>query len=447
MFRVFNCLTEEYDWRLVVLAGLACLLTSLVVVSLYRRSHARPASVRARHAWIPLVAGVATGCGIWATYFIAIAACGPTVTASARWTAVSLVITAIVAVAGLFAAVAKLARWARAQRLSTDSREQLRQQNVRLDTALNNMTQGLCMFNADEEIVVFNRRFLEMYKLSPQVVKPGCKLRDLIQHRLEVGLLDADADEHYSRIMADIRQGKTTTWVVKTTDGRLVQTFDQPMPGGGWVTTHEDITERRHAEDQVREQKLQMDAALENMTQGLVMFDGDGRIILWNRHYLDLYNLPPEVMKPGLTLQDLLRLRKATGTFMRDPEIYVAELRAALLAGKRVTITPQLGDGRTMCIENRPMAGGGWVSTHEDITERRQAEQQLREQKQQLDTGAEQHVARSQHVRCVRPPRCVQRALSADVRSLTRDRAAGLHRRRSGPGSHRQRHILRGGQS
>ena len=50
------------------------------------------------------------------------------------------------------------------------------------------------MFNAAEEIVVFNRRFLEMYKLSPQVVKPGCKFRDLIQHRKEVGLLDAEPE-------------------------------------------------------------------------------------------------------------------------------------------------------------------------------------------------------------------------------------------------------------
>ena len=48
-------------------------------------------------------------------------------------------------------------------------------------------------------------------------------------------------------------------------------------------------------------------------------------------------------MKPGLTLQELLALRKATGTFMLDPEVYVAELKAALLAGKPVTLTPELG--------------------------------------------------------------------------------------------------------
>ena len=70
-------------------------------------------------------------------------------------------------------------------------------------------------------------------------------------------------------IIDDIRQGKTTSWAGQDHRGRLVQAFNQPMPGGGWVTTHEDVTERRHAEDQVREQKLQMDAALDNIEPGL----------------------------------------------------------------------------------------------------------------------------------------------------------------------------------
>ena len=101
MFRVFSCLMEEHDWRLAVLAGLVCLLASLVAASLYHRSRAPPAGLRAHH-------GVATGCGIWATYFIATAACEPTVAANGAWTAVSLMIATIVAVAAL-------ARWARAR--------------------------------------------------------------------------------------------------------------------------------------------------------------------------------------------------------------------------------------------------------------------------------------------------------------------------------------------
>ena len=154
------------------------------------------------------------------------------------------------------------------------------------------------MFNADEEIVVFNRRFLEMYKLSPQVVRPGCKLRDLIQHRKEVGLLDADPETYYRGIIDDIRQGKTTTAWSKTTAGRIIQAFNQPMPGGGWVTTHEDVTERRHAEEQVREQKLQLDTALNNMSQGLNMFDALGRLVVCNERYLQMYGLSPDVVKP-----------------------------------------------------------------------------------------------------------------------------------------------------
>ena len=77
MFRVFSCLTGEHDWRLVVLAGLVCLLASLVAVSLFHRARAGRES-RSRHAWL-LLAGAATGCGIWATHFIAMLAYQPSV--------------------------------------------------------------------------------------------------------------------------------------------------------------------------------------------------------------------------------------------------------------------------------------------------------------------------------------------------------------------------------
>ena len=243
------------------------------------------------------------------------------------------------------------------------------------------------MFNADEEIVVFNRRFLEMYRLSPQVVKPGCKLRELIQHRKDVGLLQEDAEVYYRKITEDIRQRKTTTWIVKTTEGRYIQAFNLPMPGGGWVTTHEDVTERRRVERQVREQKLQLDAALNNISQGLLMFDADTKLILCNRRYVELYGLSAEAMKPGITLQKMLELRKASGTFGNDPAAYVKDLTAALAAGRPMTFTPELADGRTILIQHHPLGDGRWVSTHEDITERRHGEKLLREQKFHLDTA------------------------------------------------------------
>jgi diguanylate cyclase (GGDEF)-like protein/PAS domain S-box-containing protein len=299
----------------------------------------------------------------------------------------------------IFAVLAfRLFRRARAARLPSQLKsphhsptdgefDALRRQNMRLDTALNNITQGLCMFDADETVALFNRRFLEMYKLSPQVVKPGCTLRELIRHRKDVGFLDSDPDAFYQRIVKSVREGRTESWVTKTTGGRFIQAVTQPVPGGGWVSTHEDITEQRQAADQIREQKLQLNTALDNMTQGLLMFDADARLVICNRRYLQMYNLPPEVVKPGCHLLTLLRLRKVNGTFALDPAQYVDDLLTALAKGKTGSILNELPDGRIISVVNQPLADGRWVSTHDDITEQRRAEERLHEQKLQLDTA------------------------------------------------------------
>jgi diguanylate cyclase (GGDEF)-like protein/PAS domain S-box-containing protein len=271
--------------------------------------------------------------------------------------------------------------------IADDLEEKLRRQNVCLDTALNNMSQGLCMFDANEQIVVVNRRFLEIYKLSPQVVKPGCTFRELLRHRKDVGLLEADPDEFYRVVLASIAQNKSEYWSSKTTEGQLIRAFTQPLPGGGWVTTHEDVTEQRHAEEQIREQKLQLDMALDNMSQGLLMFDAQARLVLCNQRYLKMYDLTPGEVRPGITLERLLQLRKAKGTFPYDPRHYIADLQSALAQGNPVTLTVELSDGRVIAVANHPMTGGRWVSTHDDITEERRAEARLREQKLQLDTA------------------------------------------------------------
>ncbi len=264
---------------------------------------------------------------------------------------------------------------------------QLREQKLQLDTAVENMTQGLCMFDTSARVMVCNRRFVEMYNLSPAVVKPGCTLQDLLKHRKDVGLLDADPEQFRRDILESVAQGKTTTFVVQATDGRFIRSLNQPMPGGGWVTTHEDITEQRQAENQVRDQKHQLDVALNNMTQGLVLFDSQTRLILCNQRYMQMYGLSADTVKPGCLLQELLELRKAKGMFARDPARYVAKLKATLDQGESATLITEMLDGRVIAVANQPMSGGGWVSTHEDITEQRNAETKLRMQKLQLDTA------------------------------------------------------------
>ena len=125
----------------------------------------------------------------------------------------------------------------------------LQVQNHRLGNAIDNMSQGLCMFDAQARIVVCNSRYIEMYKLSPQVVRPGCTLRELIQHRKDTGLFSGDVDAYCATILEGVSKGSKGIYV-QASDGRIVLAKNEPLPGGGWVSTHEDVTEQRRAEEE-----------------------------------------------------------------------------------------------------------------------------------------------------------------------------------------------------
>src|ERR1017187_3513512 len=127
----------------------------------------------------------------------------------------------------------------------------LRVQNRQFDAALNNMVQGLVMFDPSARVVVCNQRYIEMYNLSPDTVKPGCTLHKLLEHRKEVGLFVGDPEQRCRIILEAIAREETVVWAQEMTDGRMIQTVDQPMPRGGWVSTHEDVTERKRADAKI----------------------------------------------------------------------------------------------------------------------------------------------------------------------------------------------------
>ena len=123
-------------------------------------------------------------------------------------------------------------------------------ENRRLADAVDNMSQGLCTFDAQGRIVLVNRRYIDMYKLSPRVVKTGCTLHDLIQHRKDTGLFSGDVDAYCQNIRDGMAKGQSTNVYVQASDGRIVLAKNEPVPGGGWVSTHEDVTEQRRAEEE-----------------------------------------------------------------------------------------------------------------------------------------------------------------------------------------------------
>jgi len=131
----------------------------------------------------------------------------------------------------------------------------------------------------------------------------------------------------------------------------------------------------REQEEKLREKNLQFDTAVNNMSQGLCFFDADHRLIVCNQRYIDMYDLPPGGVGPGTSLSEVVDLRFAAGSFpaMTRDEYLVWRSNVAVSDEPSDSIV-ELRNGRTFLIRHRPMPDRGWVATHEDITEKRQAE-------------------------------------------------------------------------
>jgi len=145
-------------------------------------------------------------------------------------------------------------------------------QKLRISAALDNMKQGLCMFDKNARLVICNERYLDMYGLTSEQAYPGCPLRELLEYRRETGTFFQDVDEYLATALRRVQEGNTFNNVVEV-KGRIISIANRPVAGGGWVSTHEDITDQRR-KDQERDhimaqeqRRMAVDAAIASFRQ------------------------------------------------------------------------------------------------------------------------------------------------------------------------------------
>ena len=377
MYRILSCLGGEHDLRLVVLAGLICFLASVTAINLLHRAWAT--SGRARTFWVGL-AGAATGCGIWATHFIAMLAYDPGVAIAydVGLTSLSLVAAIAVTAAGLGLAV------------SRPRRAMLGGGIVGAGVACMHYT-GMWALQLPghvhwaPDLVAFSIMLGILFGMAALAV--ATRRADLHGTAL-AGLLLALAivSHHFTAMGAvEIIPDPTRAFTVFSMSptalavgvaGVAVAVLGMTLVGA--------IADRR-----LSERDRQLDTAVNNMPHGIVMFDDNERLVLCNQRYLEMYDLSADVLQPGCTLRDVIRHRIASGHLDRDPEQYRSELLNAVAQGKTVAWVFDTKDGRSISVINRPFAGGYWIGTHEDVTERRRAERELERTKSFLDTVIE----------------------------------------------------------
>jgi diguanylate cyclase (GGDEF)-like protein/PAS domain S-box-containing protein len=143
------------------------------------------------------------------------------------------------------------------------------------------------------------------------------------------------------------------------------------------IVARDDATGNAEA-DAAAEKKRYLDAAIENMSIGLCMFDAEQRLIVCNKRYADLYDLSEQQTRPGMTLREILEHRIANGNSAIDYDSYLKGRIDEVTANKPYQITNRLRDGRYISVVHRPMSDGGWVATHEDVTEIKRREESFR---------------------------------------------------------------------
>ena len=365
MFQVFDCLTTEHDWRLVILAGLVCLIASMTGLTLFKRAQAT--ADRARFSWV-LGAGAATGCGIWATHFIAMLAYGPSVSVAFNVAITALSLAVAIAVTGLGFGIAVYGR-----------------------TRLRAPVGGAVIGGGVASMHYLGMAALEM----PGYIKWSL---DLVVASIVLGMLFGMAAmwmaERREKISALVVAALLLTLAIVshhfTAMGAVQIIADPTRAFSGLSVSPISLAVVIAAvaigilgvcligafADRATKEKLSLlNDALDHMSQGLVMFDRDSRLVLWNERYVEMYSLQGR-MQVGATLVELMQQRLEAGSLNEDPVEYARRAQDAALSGETFKYIFELPNGRKVSGANIVRPGGGWVSTHEDVTEREMVERE-----------------------------------------------------------------------
>ena len=288
----------------------------------------------------------------------------------------------LVATAGFSAAVIALILYfiiRQISRQNREARERIEAKRMQLDTALNNMSQGLILYDAAGYIVICNRRYAEMFGLSHDVIKPGCHIREAMRHRKERGAFDGDVEAFCAEVMRIVAEGRVSTRVHQLANGRAFQVINTPLAQGGWVATIEDITDRRKLEQERDRNHTFLREIIDHIPSQITVKDartrqylllncvaeqlfGRSRQEVVGRTAFDVF---PEAPAARITEDDSRALNSAKGLFKDEHAWQMPGTGLRYITSTRIGIPDETGEPRYL------------IHVIDDVTERRRADEKI----------------------------------------------------------------------
>lgn len=249
----------------------------------------------------------------------------------------------------------------------------------RLMHALDVMADGFALYDADDRLILYNRKYVDYSPLVSDIIVPGVPKEEILRNSVARGalVLNGMDPEDYIAWRLHRHRNPGEPLEVQLADGRWLLINEKRTQDGGIVGTRSDITEMKRREmemlrisQQLHAKNLQFDTALSNMVQGLCMFDKVQRLIVVNRRYLEIYGFAADVVKPGITLRALMEYSVSLDNYTaEEAERALAERNDPARLCIRTVIKQRLKDGRVIAVMSEPMPDGGTIATYQDITD------------------------------------------------------------------------------
>jgi PAS domain S-box-containing protein len=262
------------------------------------------------------------------------------------------------------------------------SAEEVRKTSAFLKATLDNMLQGICVYDKEFTIVNLNRRFLEIYDLPEEVARIGANYRDIVSFRARRGDYGpGDPEALIVRRFArhedpDLRHYEHTL----PGSGRRVMMLRNPLAESGYVVTVTDVTEQRRAEQEIERQARLLRATFEAVPQGISVYDGNYRLVAYNTRYVEMFGFPPGFIRPGISREQVIRHHVEQGEYGDGnvEDILRSKMESAALNEhyRNEYVRP---NGTALSIRREPMPDGGCVLTFSDVTRRQAREVRLKE--------------------------------------------------------------------
>ncbi|MBB5051959.1 NO-binding membrane sensor protein with MHYT domain [Afipia massiliensis] len=380
MFRTLTCLTTEHDWRLVLLAGLVCFVASVVAVSIFHRAIA--SQTRARLIWIA-IAGAVFGYGVWATHFIAMLAYEPGVSSGygIALTALSLAAAMILTSCGLAFAANDPSRWrapigggimgagiASMHYLGMWALEVPGRVVWSLDLVAASIVLGLlfgyvallvAIRRSDRWGTLYAALFLTLAIVAHHFTAMGA-VEIIPDPTLTPGTLSLSPAVLALAIAGVALSVLGMSFVGVLADRRLAlrtRRFEEIIDQLSLARQQNESSQK-----ELQDQKFRLDTAINNMGEGLCMFDAEKRLVICNDRYAEMYRLPPELLKTGTPHHDIIKHRIVNGILKGETSESAATLvmsrLGALPRNETSSRIEELADGRSICVTRQPVAAG-----------------------------------------------------------------------------------------